>query len=93
MDVMDSGNEFDDEPMSMEVLKDIFDSSKYHTSVNMREARYKICDCIKQIQTEWKQALLYTRNMGKYLHKVFKAVINYISQVLPILDESGSEVY
>ena len=30
--------------------------------------------------------------MGKGLHKVFKAVINDISQVLPILGESGSEV-
>ena len=30
--------------------------------------------------------------MGKDLHKVFKAVINELSQALPILDESGSEV-
>ena len=30
--------------------------------------------------------------MGKGLHKVFKAVVNDISQVLPILGESGSEV-
>ena len=30
--------------------------------------------------------------MGKGLHKVFKAVINEISQVLPILGESGSEI-
>ena len=30
--------------------------------------------------------------MGKVLHKVFKAVVNEISQVLPILGESGSEV-
>ena len=30
--------------------------------------------------------------MGKGLHKLFKAVGNYISQVLPILGESGSEV-
>ena len=32
------------------------------------------------------------RNMGKGLHKVFKAVVNEILQVLPILGESGSEV-
>ena len=32
------------------------------------------------------------RDMGKSLHKVFKAVSNEISQVLPILGESGSEV-
>ena len=30
--------------------------------------------------------------MGKGLHKVFKAVVNEISQALPILDESESEV-
>ena len=30
--------------------------------------------------------------MGKVLHKVFKVVINEISQVLPILGESVSEV-
>ena len=32
------------------------------------------------------------QNIGKVLHKVFKAVVNDISQVLPILGESGSEV-
>ena len=31
--------------------------------------------------------------MGKGLHKVFKAVVNELSQALPILGESGSEVY
>ena len=30
--------------------------------------------------------------MGKGLHKVFKAVFNEISQVLPIFGESGSEL-
>ena len=30
--------------------------------------------------------------MGKVLHKVFKAVVNKIPQVLPIWGESGSEV-
>ena len=30
--------------------------------------------------------------MGDGLHEVFKAVVNEISQVLPILGESGSEV-
>ena len=32
------------------------------------------------------------KNMGKSLHKVFKAVFNEISQALTILGESGSEV-
>ena len=32
------------------------------------------------------------QSMGKVLHKVFKAVVKDISQYLPILCESGSEV-
>ena len=32
------------------------------------------------------------QNMGKCLHKLFKAVANEISKALPILGESGSEV-
>ena len=47
MDLIDSGDESDDEPMSKDMLEDIRDGSKYHPSVNRREARYKICDCIK----------------------------------------------
>ena len=31
-------------------------------------------------------------NMGKCLQNIFKAVVNDILQVLPILGESGSEV-
>ena len=31
--------------------------------------------------------------MGKGLHKVFKAVVNDILKALPILGESGSEVF
>ena len=41
---------------------------------------------------EWKGALLSIQKTGKGLHKVFKAVVNEISQVLPIYCESGSEV-
>ena len=33
-----------------------------------------------------------TRNMGKCLHEVFKTVVKEISQDLPPLVESGSEV-
>ena len=33
--------------------------------VNRREARYKIRDCIKKIQSEWKGSLKDTLNMGK----------------------------
>ena len=47
---MYSGDKSDDEPMSMDILEDICDGSKYNLSVNRRYARYKISDHIKQIQ-------------------------------------------
>ena len=90
---MDSGNESDDELMSTQMLEYICDGSKSLPRVNSIEARYKICDCIKQGKMEWKGALSSTQNMGKGIHKVFIAVVNEILQVLPILGESGSEVY
>ena len=34
-----------------------------------------------------------TRKIGKVLHKVFKTIVKEISQYLPPLVESGSEVY
>ena len=60
MDVMDSCDEYDDEPMSTGMLEDICDGSKSHLSINRREACYKICARIKQRQAEWKGALLST---------------------------------
>ena len=60
--------------MSTDMLEDIGDGSQPHTSINRREAFYKIHDCFKQRQEEWKRELLSTRNMGKVLHKFFKAV-------------------
>ena len=42
MDAMSSGNEFDAEPMSMDMLEDIHDCSQSHSSVNRRVARHKI---------------------------------------------------
>ena len=89
---MDSGNESEDEPMSMEIIEDVCDGSKSHPSVNRREAHYKMRDHIKRIQMEWKGSLLFMQNMGKGLHRFFKAVANDILQVLLILGESGSEV-
>ena len=35
--------------------------------------------------------LLSTQNTGKVLHQLFKAVLNEISEKVPILGESGSE--
>ena len=89
---MSSYNESDDEIMSTEILEDICDVSQSHPIVNRREARYKIRACIKQSQSECNEALLSTRDTGKGLQKVFKAVVNEILQVLPILGKYGSEV-
>ena len=41
---------------------------------------------------EYKGVLLSIRNMGKGLHRLFKAVVHDISQALPISGESVSEV-
>ena len=59
---MDSVDESYYEPMSTEMLEDIRDGSKFHPSVNRREAHYKIRDRIKQIQSEWKGELKATLN-------------------------------
>ena len=69
------GDESDHDLISTEMLEDIRDGSQTHPNVNKREARYKICDHIRQIQSEWKGALKATRSMGKVLHKVFSAVV------------------
>ena len=52
IDAMDLCNEYEDEPMSTEMLEDVYDGSQTYPRVNMREARYKIRDRIKQRQSE-----------------------------------------
>ena len=92
MDAMDSDDESDHDLISTEMLEDIHDGSKSHWNVNKREACYKIRDCIRQRQSEWKGALKAMQNMGKGLQKVFKTVVKDIFQEFPPLGESGSEV-
>ena len=41
---------------------------------------------------EWKEALKDTQLLGKGLQKVLKTIVKYISQNLPPLGESGSEI-
>ena len=48
LDVMSSGDESDDEPISTDMLEDICDGSQSHPRVNRREACYKIRDCIRR---------------------------------------------
>ena len=92
MDAMDSVDESDHDPISTEKLEDIRDGIQSCPNVNRREACYKILDPIKQRQSERKGALSAMQNMRKGLHKVFKTVVKEISQDLPPLRESGSEV-
>ena len=75
IDPMDSGDEYEDEPMYTELSEDIRDSGQSHPSINRREERYKICDKTKQIQRKCKGPLLSTQNMGKGLHKMFKTAV------------------
>ena len=42
IDAISSGNEYDAEPMSTDMLKYICDGSQYYLVINRREARYKI---------------------------------------------------
>ena len=92
MDVINSGVESDHDLVSTEMLEDIRDGSQTHPNVNIREAGYKIRDCIKKRQSEWKGELKATRNMGKCLLKVLKTIVKDISQDFLPLGESGSEV-
>ena len=90
---LDSNEKSDHDLISTEMLQDIRDGSQTHPNVNKREARYKICDRVRQRKSEWKGALKDTRSMVKGLHKVFSAVVKEISQELTALGESGSEVF
>ena len=92
MENLDSNEKSDHNLISMETLEDILDRSQTHLSINKRESRCKIRDCIKQRQSEWKGALKATRNMGKFLHKVFSMVVKDIWLELIPLGESGSEL-
>ena len=72
---MDCGDESDHDLISMEMIEIFCDGIQSYKSVNQREACHKIRDRIRQRKSEWKGALLSTRNMGKDLHKVFKTIV------------------
>ena len=50
MEDINSGDESDHDIISTEMLEDIRDGSQTHTNVNIREARHKIRDSIRQRQ-------------------------------------------
>ena len=78
--------------MSTDILEYKCNGIQYHSIINMIEAQYNIHYHVKQRRVEWKGYLLSTRNMSKGLHKSLEAVVNELSESLPILGESGSEV-
>ena len=51
MDALISGDDYDAEPMSTDMLEDIRDGSQSHPGINRRETRYKIFDHNKRGQT------------------------------------------
>ena len=66
----------DDGSISTNAIEDIRDGSYIYSDINARYAVLKICDHIRQAQSEWKGAELSANRMGKGLHKVFKDVVN-----------------
>ena len=91
MDAMNYVNESYNDLISTERVESIRDGSQYHPSVNIIEDWYKICDCIRQMHSEWNGMSEAIQNMSKGSHKVFKTVVKDISEVFPPLGESGSE--
>ena len=80
MENISYGDDSDHDLISMEMLEDICDRSHTQPNINRREAHCKICDCMRQSQSEWKGALKATRSMGKGLHKVYSTVVKHIYQ-------------
>ena len=67
MNTMSSGDEFDAEPISTDILEDICDGSQSHPSINRRGSRYKILDCIKRGIEKCKGSLIWVKVYKKYL--------------------------
>ena len=44
-------------------LEDIRDESRIHLEINARDTRFKISDCIRQTENEWKVAELSVKSM------------------------------
>ena len=78
MDEILSGDESDAEPMLKYFLENIRDRRQYHSSINRREAHYKILDQIKQMISEWKGALLSTQSMGRGSHKILRLLLTNV---------------
>ena len=60
MDAINFGDKLDHDLITAEMLEDIRYGSQTLSSVNRRQERYKIIDCIRQRQLEWIGALKST---------------------------------
>ena len=82
MENLDENEKSNHDLITTETLEDIRDRNQTHPTLNKREASCKICDRIKQRQSEWKGSLKATHKMGKGLHKVFSTIVKEILQEL-----------
>ena len=80
-------DKYDDESISTNSSKDIWDGSYVYPDINARDARLKICDRIKQSQSVGKGAELSAKIMDKYLIKVFKVAVKEFKNELTNLGE------
>ena len=51
MENLNENEKSDHDLITTEIIEDIHDGNQTHLTVNKREARCKICDCIKQRQS------------------------------------------
>ena len=85
IDESSTDDDSDDGYISTNTLEDIRNVNYLHPGINTRYARLKIHERIRQTQGEWKGLELSAKRVGKGLHKIFKAVVNELKNLLPIL--------
>ena len=77
IDESSADNNSDEEYKSTDDIKKIWYGTYVNTNNNARDARLKICEHIRQAQSEWKRAELSEKRTGKGLHKVYEVVVKY----------------
>ena len=61
-----------------------------HPNINAGNSRLRIRDRIGKSQSEWEGAERSSKNMGSFLHKLFKVFVKELKNALMSLEESGS---
>ena len=49
-------NNYDDKSISMDALEEIWGKNYVHPNINVKDSILKICDHIRQVQSQWKGA-------------------------------------